>query len=102
MSLISFRNVVGLAGGGTAGAGVVGLWLMNPPALDWSPFLYVAAVALVVAAAAGGWDLATRYRARRLIASFHAEGLAMADEGYFQTADRRLLADAYDVFEGDQ
>ncbi|MEV4181670.1 hypothetical protein AB0J28_09505 [Streptosporangium canum] len=84
----------------TAAAGVLALYLMEPAELDWSPFVYVAAVSLVLAAAAGAVHLIQVRRTRRFIARLRAEGAAMAEEGYFQPAqERRLLIDAYDVFE---
>ncbi|WP_326646607.1 hypothetical protein OG884_18420 [Streptosporangium sp. NBC_01755] len=49
--------VVGLAGGITAGLGVLVLRLMQPASLDFSPFVYVAVASLVLAAAAGVWHL---------------------------------------------
>lgn len=102
MRRLTPRNLVGLAGGITAAAGVLVLTVEQPTELDFSPFLYVAAVALVVAAAAGAHHLVKRHRSRnsrRIIANLPTVGHDTEQAGHFQTADRRLLADAYDVFD---
>ncbi|MFI6510056.1 hypothetical protein ACIBCT_20825 [Streptosporangium sp. NPDC050855] len=57
--------MIGLAAGITAGLGVLTLILKQPATLDFSPFLYAAAVSLVLAAAAGAWHLIQVRRGRR-------------------------------------
>lgn len=102
MRRLTLRNLVGLAGGITAAAGVLVLTVEQPTELDFSPFLYVAAASLALVAAAGAHHLVKRHRSRnsrRIIANLRAVGHDMEQAGHFQTAGRRLLADAYDVFE---
>ena len=57
--------MIGLAGGITASLGVLALRLMQPTSMDLSPFLYVAAASLVLAAAAGLWHLFLIWWGRR-------------------------------------
>lgn len=100
MRHLTLRNLIGLAAGITAGAGVLVLRLMQPVDWDLSPFLYVAAASVLLAAATGAHHLVERRRtrnSRRIIANLPTIGHDTEQAGHFQTADRRLLADAYDV-----
>lgn len=62
MRRLTPRNLVGLAGGITAAAGVLVLTVEQPTELDFSPFLYVAVASLALAAAALAVHLARRRR----------------------------------------
>ncbi|MEV0831484.1 MULTISPECIES: hypothetical protein [Streptosporangiaceae] len=97
--------VVGLVAGITAAAGVLAPLLMQPSGLGFSPFLYVAAASLALAAAAGAGHLVQQHRQRQareiLAAARRREQLASDGAAALglEQRHRLLLTDAYSAEE---